>query len=346
MMWLHLGLLAVCTWILPFCMGLLPVRYMKDEHRSLGMIWLCGWMMMFAVFQLLAVPFIAFEAPFMLVVQSYTIVIGILAIIFLLLGCGSIPVCLRKIREHRPEKEQIPIMALVLLLIGIQLFFAFYMQYLDGDDSFFVATSLTSQHTNTMYRFTPYYGADGELDIRHALSTEPIFMAWLSEVTGIHVTVICHSYISILFLVLMFCIYVQAGNQLFPLQRKSKWLFLLFVNIWYLFGNVSIYTAESFAYTRTWQGKAMFPNLMVPTLFLWLLYMAKDEMDVGEWAMLFVIVMCTAFTTSTGIFTVPILLGLAAVLMAVEKKKVILIFQTLACLLPCIFFGLLYLFLK
>ena len=40
MMWLHLGLLAVCTWILPFCMGLLPVRYMKDEHRSLGMIWL------------------------------------------------------------------------------------------------------------------------------------------------------------------------------------------------------------------------------------------------------------------------------------------------------------------
>ncbi len=345
-MWLHLGLLAVCTWILPFCMGLLPVRYMKDEHRSLGMIWLSGWMMMFAVFQLLAVPFIVLEASFMLAVQSYTIVIGILAVVFLLLGHGSIPACLRKIREHRPEKEQIPIMAIVLLLIGVQLFFAFHMQYLDGDDSFFVATSLTSQHTDTMYRFTPYYGADGPLDIRHALSTEPIFMAWLSEVTGIHVTIICHSYISILFLALMFCIYVQSGNQLFPLQRKSKWLFLLFVNLWYLFGNVSIYTAESFAYTRTWQGKAMFPNLMIPTLFLWLLFMAKDEMDVGEWGMLFIIVLCTTFTTSTGIFTVPILLGLASILMAIEKKRILLVFQTAACLLPCIFFGLLYLFLQ
>ena len=30
---------------------------------------------------------------------------------------------------------------------------------------------------------------------------------------------------------------------------------------------------------RTWQGKAMFPNLMIPALFLWLLFMAKDEMD-------------------------------------------------------------------
>ena len=345
-MWLHLGLLAVCTWVLPFCMGMLPVRYMKEEHKSFGMVWLSGWMMMFAVFEVLVVPFIVREASFSMAIQCYTVVIGILAVLFLFLGRSTVPACLRKWKEARPDWGQAMIMFLVLTLIILQLIFAFYMQYLDGDDSFFVATSLTSQHTDTMYRFTPYYGANGGLDIRHALSPEPIFMAWLSEVSGIHVTIICHSYISILFLILMYCIYGQVGSQLFPLQRKNRWLFLLFLNIWYLFGNVSIYTAESFAYTRTWQGKAMFPNLMVPTLFLWLLYMAKDEMDVGEWAMLFVIVMCTAFTTSTGIFTVPILLGLAAVLMAVEKKKVILIFQTLACLLPCIFFGLLYLFLK
>ncbi len=238
------------------------------------------------------------------------------------------------------------IMFLVLTLIILQLIFAFYMQYLDGDDSFFVATSLTSQHTDTMYRFTPYYGANGGLDIRHALSPEPIFMAWLSEVSGIHVTIICHSYISILFLILMYCIYGQVGSQLFPLQRKNRWLFLLFLNIWYLFGNVSIYAAESFAYTRTWQGKAMFPNLMVPLLFLWLLYMAKNEMDVGEWSMLFVIILCTVFTTSTGIFTVPILLLLAAVIMAVVQKRAFLILQTGACLVPSLFFGLLYLFLK
>ena len=345
-MWLHLGLLAVCTWVLPFCMGMLPVRYMKEEHKSFGMVWLSGWMMMFAVFEVLVVPFIVREASFSMAIQCYTVVIGILAVLFLFLGRSTVPACLRKWKEARPDWGQAMIMFLVLTLIILQLIFAFYMQYLDGDDSFFVATSLTSQHTDTMYRFTPYYGANGGLDIRHALSPEPIFMAWLSEVSGIHVTIICHSYISILFLILMYCIYGQVGSQLFPLQRKNRWLFLLFLNIWYLFGNVSIYAAESFAYTRTGQGKAMFPNLMVPLLFLWLLYMAKNEMDVGEWSMLFVIILCTVFTTSTGIFTVPILLLLAAVIMAVVQKRAFLILQTGACLVPSLFFGLLYLFLK
>ena len=345
-MWLHLGLLAVCTWVLPFCMGMLPVRYMKEEHKSFGMVWLSGWMMMFAVFEVLVVPFIVREASFSMAIQCYTVVIGILAVLFLFLGRSTVPACLRKWKEARPDWGQAMIMFLVLTLIILQLIFAFYMQYLDGDDSFFVATSLTSQHTDTMYRFTPYYGANGGLDIRHALSPEPIFMAWLSEVSGIHVTIICHSYISILFLILMYCIYGQVGSQLFPLQRKNRWLFLLILNIWYLFGNVSIYAAESFAYTRTWQGKAMFPNLMVPLLFLWLLYMAKNEMDVGEWSMLFVIILCTVFTTSTGIFTVPILLLLAAVIMAVVQKRAFLILQTGACLVPSLFFGLLYLFLK
>ena len=327
-------------------MGMLPVRYMKEEHKSFGMVWLSGWMMMFAVFEVLVVPFLVREASFSMAIQCYTVVIGILAVLFLFLGRSTVPACLRKWKEARPDWGQAMIMFLVLTLIILQLIFAFYMQYLDGDDSFFVATSLTSQHTDTMYRFTPYYGANGGLDIRHALSPEPIFMAWLSEVSGIHVTIICHSYISILFLILMYCIYGQVGSQLFPLQRKNRWLFLLFLNIWYLFGNVSIYAAESFAYTRTWQGKAMFPNLMVPLLFLWLLYMAKNEMDVGEWSMLFVIILCTVFTTSTGIFTVPILLLLAAVIMAVVQKRAFLILQTGACLVPSLFFGLLYLFLK
>ncbi len=244
-MLLHLGLLAVCTWVLPFCMGMLPVRYMKEEHKSFGMVWLSGWMMMFAVFEVLVVPFIVREASFSMAIQCYTVVIGILAVLFLFLGRSTVPACLRKWKEARPDWGQAMIMFLVLTLIILQLIFAFYMQYLDGDDSFFVATSLTSQHTDTMYRFTPYYGANGGLDIRHALSPEPIFMAWLSEVSGIHVTIICHSYISILFLILMYCIYGQVGSQLFPLQRKNRWLFLLFLNIWYLFGNVSIYAAES-----------------------------------------------------------------------------------------------------
>ncbi|MDD7147736.1 MAG: DUF6077 domain-containing protein [Lachnospiraceae bacterium] len=345
-MWIHLGLLFVCTWVLPFCVGVLPVRIMKEEHRSFGMIWVSGWFMMFAVFQVLVVPFIVTEQSFSLAVRTYSIVISAIAVVSVVIGRRALKKSMDNLKDDHIENGQLPVMILVLVLIAVQLAGAFFLQYLDGDDAFYVATSLTSEHTDTMYRFTPYYGANGELDIRHALSPVPIFMAWLARVSGIHVTILCHSYISMLFLLLMYMIYFQMAKRLFANQKKNQWLFLLTLSIWYLFGNVSIYAAESFAFTRTWQGKSMFPNLIIPYLFRWMFCMAKDEMDIGEWAMLFVTTLAATFTTSTGIFTVPILLGMEALIIAVVKKRAMVVVQTVACLVPCLFFGMLYLFLK
>lgn len=339
-------MLFVCTWVLPFCVGVLPVRIMKEEHRSFGMIWVSGWFMMFAVFQVLVVPFIVTEQSFSLAVRTYSIVISAIAVVSVVIGRRALKKSMDNLKDDHIENGQLPVMILVLVLIAVQLAGAFFLQYLDGDDAFYVAMSLTSEHTDTMYRFTPYYGANGELDIRHALSPVPIFMAWLARVSGIHVTILCHSYISMLFLLLMYMIYFQMAKRLFANQKKNQWLFLLVLSIWYLFGNVSIYAAESFAFTRTWQGKSMFPNLIIPYLFLWMFCMAKDEMDIGEWAMLFVTTLAATFTTSTGIFTVPILLGMEALIIAVVKKRAMVVVQTVACLVPCLFFGMLYLFLK
>ncbi|MCI6630957.1 MAG: DUF6077 domain-containing protein, partial [Lachnospiraceae bacterium] len=314
--------------------------------RSFGMIWVSGWFMMFAVFQVLVVPFIVTEQSFSLAVRTYSIVISAIAVVSVVIGRRALKKSMDNLKDDHIENGQLPVMILVLVLIAVQLAGAFFLQYLDGDDAFYVATSLTSEHTDTMYRFTPYYGANGELDIRHALSPVPIFMAWLARVSGIHVTILCHSYISMLFLLLMYMIYFQMAKRLFANQKKNQWLFLLVLSIWYLFGNVSIYAAESFAFTRTWQGKSMFPNLIIPYLFLWMFCMAKDEMDIGEWAMLFVTTLAATFTTSTGIFTVPILLGMEALIIAVVKKRAMVVVQTVACLVPCLFFGMLYLFLK
>lgn len=339
-------MLFVCTWVLPFCVGVLPVRIMKEEHRSFGMIWVSGWFMMFAVFQVLVVPFIVTEQSFSLAVRTYSIVISAIAVVSVVIGRRALKKSMDNLKDDHIENGQLPVMIMVLVLIAVQLAGAFFLQYLDGDDAFYVATSLTSEYTDTMYRFTPYYGANGELDIRHALSPVPIFMAWLARVSGIHVTILCHSYISMLFLLLMYMIYFQMAKRLFANQKKNQWLFLLVLSIWYLFGNVSIYAAESFAFTRTWQGKSMFPNLIIPYLFLWMFCMAKDEMDIGEWAMLFVTTLAATFTTSTGIFTVPILLGMEALIIAVVKKRAMVVVQTVACLVPCLFFGMLYLFLK
>ncbi|MGN1170498.1 MAG: DUF6077 domain-containing protein, partial [Lachnospiraceae bacterium] len=156
-MWIQLGLLLICTWIVPFCAGVLPVRIMKEEHRSFGMIWVSGWFMMFAVFQVLVVPFIVAQQSFSLAVQTYSIVIAAIAVVSLVVGRRALKKSVDNFKDERVESGQLPVMILVIALIALQLAGAFFLQYLDGDDAFYVATSLTSEHTDTMYRFTPYY---------------------------------------------------------------------------------------------------------------------------------------------------------------------------------------------
>lgn len=344
---LHVMILLGLTVLAPFCIGLLPVRFMEEKHQSFGMVYVSGWLTMFALCQLLVIPFIVNEKEFSLVSAVYTLLLAALCAAAIIAGRG---VFVRSVKNtfsfgDYSGMEKL-LWLLVLALIVFQIAASYYMQYLDGDDSVFTALALGIQNGDGMYLKNPNYGYSQELDTRHALSPVPVFIAWLGRLTGIHATVLSHSYLGGIFLLLMYVIYGQLAKQLFPEKRKNIPVFLLFLNLWYLFGNVSLYTVETFAYTRTWQGKAMFGNLVVPAMFLWIMFAAREEMRAGEWALLFCLSAVAAFTTSTGIFMFPIFMALAGILLALWKKKLVLLFEFGVCCIPSMVYGILYLFLK
>ena len=333
--------------LVPLGIGLLPMRFMREEHRSLGMAYAAGWLVEFALFQFMIIPFIVAERDFSDAAKLYSILLAVAFAAGLLLGGKRIRECV----NHTFPKEKTALFVkllwlAVILCVLLQMFFAVFMQYLDGDDALYVAISLQTQNGDGMYLKNPYYGYAQSLDVRHALSPVPIFIAWLGYLTGIHTTILSHCFIGPAFLLLMYVLYGQIAGQLFRKKPESVPMFLLFLNLWYLFGNVSLYTAETFAYTRTWQGKAMFGNLVVPAMVLWMLFVAKNEMRCGEWCMLFALSAVAAFTTSTGIFMFPIFMALAGLFLAVYHKKLVILFEFAACCTSSIVYGILYLFLK
>lgn len=334
-------LLLLLVGIAPVAIGLLPVSFMREEHRTIGMVYISGWIMMFAVFQLLVIPFVVNRSGFTLVANLYTALIGILCLAGLICGIWK-----RNLVWVFPERPAWFLWAIVILMVGMQMVFSYYMQYLDGDDAYYVAMSVSILTDDKMYLTNPYYGYSQELDIRHALSPVPIFIAWMSKVTGIHATVLCHSFLGAVFLLLRNVIYGQIGNEIFEKEKKKVPLFLCLLNIWYLFGNVSLYTAETFSYTRTWQGKSMFCNLAVPAIILWLLFVVKEKMKWGEWLLLFLLSAVTAFTTSIGIFLFPVFLMLAGLWIALQRKNIVILFEFGVCCIPSLVYGILYLFLK
>lgn len=331
--------------VLPFLCGMIPTSLQRKENQSLLTVYVYGWFFIFASFQTLAIPFILFKKSFSSLAFYFTIFIFLFALISTVVG-------IRKILRYRMEQKnlidkknrwEITAWIIFLVLLAVQIVFFIFNQYIDGDDAFYVAEAMDAWKGDVMYMKNAYDGySSTELDIRHGLAPVPIFMAWMAKLTGIHPTVIAHSIIGPFFLVLMYAIYSLVGKRL--LRDKSRWLclFMLFVMVFYIFGHVSLFTAETFAYTRTWQGKSMLPNLMIPGLYLTLLKVSDEAAGFGEWFMLFIVTIAATMTTSVAIIFVAIVLALGAFWIYWRLRRKSVFFKMAACILPCVLLAVIY----
>ncbi|HKM03974.1 MAG TPA: DUF6077 domain-containing protein [Lachnospiraceae bacterium] len=339
-------LLVVIITLLPFTCGLLPVRGMVEEHRTLVMVYVAGWFMMFSMFQVVIIPFIILKKPFSLATTCVSYVMIVFAIISLIVGRKVVSECFIKVRRSNNQKNGWKLFGwlLVILLIVTQMIFFANFQHLDGDDAYFIAIANDCISFDSMYLRNAYTGdLIAGLDIRHALSPVPVFMAWIGKSTGVSPTVIAHSVLAPIFLGLMYLVYAVLGRRLLKDKKQYVPLFVIFTMVWYIFGNVSIYTTETFAYMRTWQGKAMFGNLVIPMIYVCILFYLEEKRNWGEWLLLFAVVVTAIFTTSTAVFMIPIILLLTIIFSFTRIKKFGNIFGLIICLVPCFFYGLLYL---
>lgn len=156
---------------------------------------------------------------------------------------------------------------LFLLLVGFQLYMSFTRASFDGDDAYYVVQSLTAQQIDTLYRIDPNRGVSMPLDARHALALFPIWEAFVGTMCGTHATIVAHSIVPLILIPLTYLVYYEIGKQLFADKKRHLPVFMALMALWQLFGNVSIYTNETFLLTRTWQGKSFAGNFVIPAVF-------------------------------------------------------------------------------
>lgn len=266
--------------VLPFLMGLLPAKLLETRQRTPGVLFLFGYMMMLALFELTAIP-----------VVIHTIYYGMtrltnwftgISLVLAAAGCIQ-PFLLWKRKEKfwggekdclkQTGLEEKAIWILFLLLVGFQLYMAFTRASFDGDDAYYVVHSLTAQQQDVLYRIEPDTGKSTPLDMRHTLAVFPLWIAHVAVKSGIHATVVSHTYLPLVLLPLTYLLYFQIGKKLFVGKKDMLPVFMVIMALLQMFGNVSIYTNETFLMTRTWQGKSFAANFVIPAilwLFLWI----------------------------------------------------------------------------
>lgn len=327
----------------PFFLGFIPVKHMDRLQRTPAMTYVCGWFVSFFLFELTAVPFILLEQSFTLLVIVYTCIIAVVLAGSLWQGRHLWKDYCEEIREIRNMPVSVKIgWAVFSLIVLFQMAYAVLYEYYDGDDAYYIAVAVLTDRFDTMYLRDPYSGYIYPLDVRHAFSPTPIYQAWLSRLSGIAPAVVAHSVLAPVWLLFMYCIYGQICSRLLWNRKNDRPVFMILIAVWFMYGNISLYTTETFAITRTWQGKGLMAGMVIPALFLSLLYLAQERVSQGMWMLLICVCMSAVMATSISFMVIPTITGVAAVLIGLKKKSAKFAAELFLCCSPCLLLAVCY----
>lgn len=330
-------IIGIIFWLLviPFCIGLIPVNYISDRKNNPGVTILAGYLFMWAVFEVITIPAVIWIQN-----DNFNFVLRWFMIISVLLAMTGLVIWYMGFRKNREQKIRFRFPNIASLkhgleaklewliffgILGFQLYMAVTRVSFDGDDAYYVAHSVITQQSGTMYKFLPYTGWTTSLDIRHALAVFPMWIAFIAVKSGIHATIVSHVVMPLLLIPLSYLIYYEISKVLFASRKENIPVFMIIMGMFQMFGNVSIYTNETFFLTRTWQGKAVVCSIIIPMMFLLLLWIFDKESEdrkqqAGLWWMLVCLNMATGICSSLAVFVLAILLAVAALCYIVAER--------------------------
>ncbi len=344
--------------VAPFLMGSLLLSYFNRKQSGIAARTVTGYLLMFSIFEILAVPLTILRAPYHVLVWTAGIIYAALCLL-------SVWKCGRDILKELPDafqnsyRQPWTMYAALVLVILQAAAYVFYMTT-DLDDAYYVAAATTAIHYDTLYLNSPYTGMPVEtLNLRYVLSPFPMFLAFISTCTGIEPAAMAHTVLPVFLIMLAYMVYDLLGGVLFSGKQpdgereaekreriRQIGLFLVLLSLIHIYSYYSIYTQGTFLLIRIWQGKAVLASVLLPCLF----YMAHKALtgyrEKGDWFILFLCAVSCTMVSSMGVALAPVLLGILALLFGVFKGKWRYVLNMFLCCLPCVVIGALYLILK
>lgn len=345
-------------WILPVLLGIVPAGLLDKERKFLGLPLVCGYIVQWFVFQMIAVPVILLQQK----VSFFNLTFLTWVYIFLLalLAIGTVLFCKRKrgflnlqfpVESFAWGKTGKVFFALFWIIFALQMLGIVFLAFADGDDAYYVAVATIAEKSDKMYLVPAYTGGTGEMDLRHSLAPMPIWIAFISRVTGVHAAIVAHVAVPVVLLLITYGIYACIGQALCKDKRDMVPLFLFVSSLLILFGNYSLKTAETFLITRTAQGKAVLGNVIFPFAILLLILLIervvkKEDTGVMLWGLLIMLSGAACLCSGLGGVLVIILYGVTGFYISLCSKRWNIFRRLVSCCLPALLCMALYLFVQ
>ena len=344
-------MLAVIRVIL-FLFWMLPVPffagncfYRKNFRIHPAEIWAAGFAFMFSAGEVLSLLAFYFELPL------HYLVLICAGVFFLAAVFG-----VRAFAERRAlTREKVPFcfqdnlfLIIAVLVIGAITVYAVVFSCPDADDEFFVGMAVAEQYSDKVFHINPVVGRRYyNLPSRYVLSQFPTLLAVISELSGhVHPAIIAHIGYPLIFIPFAFAVRYLLARCFFEDRPDLQGIFLIISAVAVWFSGYSLYNGELFLFTRVWQGKGLLAGAWLP-LLMYLGILSMGEMDRGMNPLLpAMAVLAGCSLSSMGIALTPVLMGVIALYGFIKNRKIIILAQGFASILPAIILGGIYLYIR
>ena len=335
--------------IVPEILGLLITRFMKEKNIFLN--FLIGYVIEFSVLQLLAIPMIFLKMKYRTLLYSYSSIIGLIFLISVIINAKNIKNeiigFVKNLKFSKIFNKSNTLVYAVILLIGIQIAFSILFTHNDKDDAFYIGTAVTSIYENNMYIVGPENGFwYGNVPSRYILAPFPMYVAIVSSITNTSPVIVSHTVLQPIFIFLTYVVYILIAQRIFKNNKTDVNLFLIFLNLIFLFGNISTRTNFTLMFFRIWQGKAILASILIPALWFAFSYCIDEDNKFINWFLIFLIILSSCLVTEMGIVLAPFSLMLLSIVFALKNKKISYIFKSMVCIIPCIVYLIIYFVIK
>ncbi len=340
-------IILMFVFIVPFFIGMSVTDFMGEKYRNSAVAAVAaGTMVMFALFQLVAVPVIIFARRFSLVLWIWDVITGVFALASCVANIRRFKDILAYTKKQLVAAGVIGIAALVIVVFQSG-YLALNLHY-DDDDARYVPSIVSAVEKDTMFVDNPITGETMYWDVsetaKDMVSPWTIYWAVLSKLCMIHPAIVCHTVVPMLYIIIAYFMYILIGKELFSDDMKKISVFVILVSLLNIFSGYSVYNAGAFLLLRIWQGKALFAGMVLPFLFWLAIKLFKNDLSHKECIIALIACMAASMTTGFGIFLAPLFLFLCMIIHGIKNDRWDIYVRIAACMIPNIIYAVLYVY--
>ena len=289
-----ISVILVLFWLIciPYVFG----RVLTNNNDNTVLFsWVIGNVFQMAIFFVIAIVLILNRISFSFLWISYMIIMIVLFILS--------KIFFQKNIFLKPKLGKINIFKIIaIILVLTQLFIKVKYTNINNDDSSFVVLSTSMIETGKMY----YSEENEELNVRRALAPISAYYATIAKQTGIHVTIITHSVIPVLFIAMSYIIYYHLGMKIFK-DQENIWIMLILLSLL----NIYTFSLKSFAYYMllyTWLGRVVLVGIVLPLIWCLAFDAMNDTSNWKTWFFIFLSVLSGCLGSEMAVAIIPIVL--------------------------------------